>query len=42
MAGEVVGLAAKICIRHSAMPKDVYEKYLDELKAKMKAGTSKG
>lgn len=40
MAGEVAGLAAKICKKHKAQPKDVYDKYLDELKALMKRGTN--
>ena len=38
MAGEVIGMAAAICKEHEAMPKDVYEAYLEELKAMMKKG----
>ena len=38
MAGEVIGMAAAICKEHKAMPKDVYEAYLEELKAMMKKG----
>jgi len=32
MMGEVVGKAASICVRHGATPREVYAKYLDELK----------
>lgn len=35
MAGEVVGKAASLCIRHDCYPRDVYERYLDELKTLM-------
>jgi len=35
MAGEVVGKAASICIRHGCYPRDVYERYLEELKTLM-------
>lgn len=38
MMGEVVGMAAGICRKHSASPRDVYEKYLDELKGLMSEG----
>jgi len=38
MLGEVTGMAAAICHEHGALPRDVYAKYLDELKEKMKAG----
>lgn len=36
MMGEIVGKAASICIDNDAMPRDVYQKYLDELKMLMK------
>ena len=36
--GEVVGMAAAICKRHHALPREVYEKYLDELIERMRAG----
>ena len=36
--GEVAGLAADICRKKSCLPRDVYEKYLDELKAAMTEG----
>ena len=39
MAGEVTAMAARICRNHGAKPKDVYYKYLDELKEMMKAGS---
>jgi len=32
MMGEVVGKAASICVKHSCSPRDVYAKYLAELK----------
>jgi len=39
MAGEVTAMAARICKDHDAMPIDVYDKYLDELKGYMIKGT---
>lgn len=41
MMGEVVGMAASICREHSALPRDVYESYLPELKDLMAKGTGK-
>ena len=41
MMGEVVGMAASICKNHSALPRDVYESYLPELKDLMAKGTGK-
>ena len=38
MMGEVVGMAAGICKKHSAYPRDVYEDYLEELKQLMSEG----
>lgn len=38
MMGEVVGMAAGICTRHKALPRDVYTDYLDELKSLMTQG----
>jgi hypothetical protein len=32
MMGEVVGRAASICIKRECLPRDVYDRYLDELK----------
>ena len=40
MSGEVVGLAASVCNRHDALPRDVYRKYLTELQALMKKGAA--
>ena len=40
MLGEVVGLAMGVCKNHNCMPRDVYEKYLDELKEKMTNGVN--
>jgi hypothetical protein len=37
MMGEVVGKAASICVKHGIEPRQVYEKYLDELKQLLKA-----
>ena len=36
--GEVAGLAATICRKHNADPRDVYTTYLEELKEAMKQG----
>ena len=41
MMGEVVGMAAGICKEHGARPRDVYQKYLPELKEKMKQGAAR-
>ena len=38
MLGEVIGMAAEICIRHDCCPRAVYSEYLDELKEAMKKG----
>jgi len=38
MMGEVVGMAAKICVDNDALPRDVYEKYLYLLKQLMNQG----
>ena len=40
MAGEVVGLAASVCIRHNSLPRSVYRYYLPELKALMEKGAA--
>lgn len=40
MMGEVVGMAASVCRRHDALPRDVYRKYLPELKALMSEGAA--
>jgi hypothetical protein len=41
MMGEVVGMAASLCHQHDALPRDVYQKYLLELKALMQKGTGR-
>ena len=38
MQGEVVGMAASICKKHSCNPRDVYKSHLDELKGLMTKG----
>ena len=38
MLGEVVGMAAKVCMDENAYPRDVYVKYLDKLKEMMVKG----
>ncbi len=38
MMGEVLGMAAAICRKHSCTPRGVYERHLDELKAMMRTG----
>ncbi len=39
MMGEVVGMAVSLCKKYNTDPRRVYEKYLDELKVLMDAGT---
>ncbi|MEX0988127.1 MAG: FAD-dependent oxidoreductase [Bacteroidales bacterium] len=36
--GEVVGMAASVCVKHDCTPRDVYKEHLDELKRLMEAG----
>lgn len=38
LMGEVVGMAASVCVAHECTPREVYSDHLDELKALMKAG----
>ncbi len=38
MLGEVAGLAADVCKMHGCLPRDVYEKYLSDLKSKLSEG----
>jgi len=38
MMGEVLGMAASICNKHSCTPRDVYKNYLPELQELLKAG----
>ncbi len=39
--GEVVGMAAAVCKSHGTTPRGVYEKHLDELIIRMRAGVEK-
>jgi hypothetical protein len=41
MLGEVVGLAASVCHRHDASPRDVYSKYFSELRLLMLSGAGR-
>ncbi len=38
MMGEVVGMAASLCAKHDCLPRDIYARYLGELKALMTQG----
>lgn len=39
MMGEIVGMAASLCIKHNTEPRGIYKSHLDELKALMDKGT---
>ena len=41
MMGEVVGMAASLCRKHGALPRDIYRYHLGELKALMQEGTGR-
>ena len=41
LIGEVVGMAAKVCAEHKAMPRDVYTTHFEDLKALMRKGTGR-
>jgi hypothetical protein len=41
MMGEVVGMAASVCMTNNALPRDVYQKYLEDLKRLMSEGVPK-
>ena len=41
MIGEVVGLAASVCKKHNALPREVYTMYFKDLKNLMKKGAGK-
>ncbi len=41
MLGEVAGMAASICSKYKVNPREVYEKYFDDMKALMVKGTGK-
>lgn len=42
MMGEVVGMAASLCKKHSCTPREIYEHHLDELIALMNKGVGLG
>jgi hypothetical protein len=39
--GEVVGMAASLCTKHNAAPRNIYERYLSELQELMRCGVGK-
>ncbi|WP_106828216.1 FAD-dependent oxidoreductase [Parabacteroides pacaensis] len=39
MMGEVVGMAASLCKQYHTLPREIYQSYLDQLKALMQDGT---
>lgn len=41
LIGEVVGMAAAVCARRDAMPRDVYTTYFEDLKELMRKGTGR-
>ena len=41
MMGEVVGMAANICAKHSVMPRDIYTTYFAELQELMRKGAGR-
>lgn len=41
MMGEVVGMAASLCRKYSASPRDIYRYHLPELKSMMEAGAGR-
>lgn len=41
MMGEVVGMAATLCKKYHATPRDIYQQYLSELKALMQQGAGR-
>ncbi len=41
LIGEVVGMAAAVCARNEAMPRDVYTTYFEQLKELMRKGTGR-
>ncbi|MDR0352968.1 MAG: FAD-dependent oxidoreductase [Opitutaceae bacterium] len=41
MMGEVVGMAASLCKKHTATPRQIYQRHLDELKSLMTQGVGK-
>lgn len=41
MMGEVVGMAASLCHKYNALPRDIYTKHLEDLKRMMREGAGK-
>jgi hypothetical protein len=41
MMGEVLGMAASLCMQHDATPRGIYESHLEELRQLMQRGTGK-
>lgn len=41
MMGEVVGMAASLCKKHDATPREIYQQHLEELKELMQEGAGK-
>ena len=41
LIGEVVGMAAAVCARNNATPREVYTTYFEDLKALMRKGTGR-
>ena len=41
MMGEVVGMAAYLCKKHEASPRDIYPQYWDEMLPLLQQGTGK-
>ena len=42
MMGEVLGMAAALCVQHETTPRGVYQHHLDELKSRMTQGVGRG
>ena len=42
MMGEVLGMAASLCVQHGTTPRGVYEHHLEELKGLMEQGVGRG
>jgi hypothetical protein len=38
MMGEVIGMAASICKKNNALPRDIFQTYLEDLKKLMSEG----
>ena len=42
MMGEVLGMAASLCVQHETTPRGVYKRHLDDLKSMMQQGVGRG